>query len=507
MHKRKGAFTLVELIVVITILAILGTIAFLSFQWYSKSSRDSVRIQDLASTRKVLELFILEKWFYPLPTDVTEIVYSWATAWHQWSLWDRVIENVWKISKKPVDPLFDTEYGYSVTDLKNEYELWWVLEWWGTAYNVLTNNTYAAEGYRALVNGDYNGKIISVSTGWTDFVLAIPSIMVSDISNPDVDSIISDKKFVYNNEANLPSAYKEVITGFTATWWFDYTPWTDIVVFSGTINDLGTSGGKVEFAKAIQKVYSGTLLAGKSDFQELLAFDAESDTSAEVFAWELMGKTPQFSKELAKVDQTPTDGVCWTAHGANLWSPPTSTRCSEWIPTSVTKTWATYSWTCNGKFWWTWKSCSATYVTNGTCWSGSGSVAPASSSIVEPCSAGTLQWLDWVGSDGNFDWSCNATAGGTINMTCSASKTSWKDLDPNCDIADITIGSQTWAWCNSTLWTWFEWWKKDDGSDSSVVCSDYEWNTVNSSTCAIWATNMASSAKANAWFSWSTANW
>ena len=35
LHKKR-AFTLVELVVVITILAILGTIAFISLQWYSK---------------------------------------------------------------------------------------------------------------------------------------------------------------------------------------------------------------------------------------------------------------------------------------------------------------------------------------------------------------------------------------------------------------------------------------------------------------------------------------
>ena len=43
---KKKAFTLVELIVVITILAILWTIAFISLSWYSKEARDSKRITD-----------------------------------------------------------------------------------------------------------------------------------------------------------------------------------------------------------------------------------------------------------------------------------------------------------------------------------------------------------------------------------------------------------------------------------------------------------------------------
>jgi len=47
MINTKKAFTLVELIVVITILAILGTIAFISLQGYSADARNSKRTQDL----------------------------------------------------------------------------------------------------------------------------------------------------------------------------------------------------------------------------------------------------------------------------------------------------------------------------------------------------------------------------------------------------------------------------------------------------------------------------
>ena len=49
------AFTLVELIVVVTILAILGTIAFISLQGYSKDARNSTRIVDMKSVEKVCQ--------------------------------------------------------------------------------------------------------------------------------------------------------------------------------------------------------------------------------------------------------------------------------------------------------------------------------------------------------------------------------------------------------------------------------------------------------------------
>jgi len=44
MKKYTQAFTLVELIVVITILAILGTIGFISLQGYAVVARDTTRI-------------------------------------------------------------------------------------------------------------------------------------------------------------------------------------------------------------------------------------------------------------------------------------------------------------------------------------------------------------------------------------------------------------------------------------------------------------------------------
>ena len=59
---RKKAFTLIELIVVITILAILWTIAFMSFIWYSVTSRDSLRISDIKTMKTWLELYHLQVW-------------------------------------------------------------------------------------------------------------------------------------------------------------------------------------------------------------------------------------------------------------------------------------------------------------------------------------------------------------------------------------------------------------------------------------------------------------
>ena len=60
MKNTKKAFTLVELIVVITILAILGTIAFISLQGYSADARNSKRTSDLNSLASKMNIQITE---------------------------------------------------------------------------------------------------------------------------------------------------------------------------------------------------------------------------------------------------------------------------------------------------------------------------------------------------------------------------------------------------------------------------------------------------------------
>ena len=129
MNKHKKAFTLVELIVVITILAILGTIAFIALQWYSKTARDSARLADMSRIKSSLELFMVEWWKYPEPANIANITYSGTLdAWHQGTFWETTFRNVMRLDKIPKDPVTEIEYTYSVTNNRKEYQLAWVLE-------------------------------------------------------------------------------------------------------------------------------------------------------------------------------------------------------------------------------------------------------------------------------------------------------------------------------------------------------------------------------------------
>lgn len=98
-----------------------------------------------------------------------------------------------------------------------------------------------------------------------------------------------------------------------------------------------------------------------------------------------------------------------------------------------------------------------------------------------------------------------------ILYACAPATDQWTDLDPNCDIPDITIWYQTWAGCNSTLWNWFEFWQTDADIGTSNYnwtiwnCYDYNWN--NTATCTKWSISMSSNTKANTWFTGTNLNW
>lgn len=69
-------FTLVELIVTMTILAILGTISLTSLQGFAGSARDSVRIENLSSLHRGLSLFNVISGDYPMPEGPVTITAS-----------------------------------------------------------------------------------------------------------------------------------------------------------------------------------------------------------------------------------------------------------------------------------------------------------------------------------------------------------------------------------------------------------------------------------------------
>jgi len=193
-HAKAGpsklAFTLVELIVVITILAILWTIAFISLQWYSRSTRNSVRISDLSNINKMIWVKIASTWKVPAPDDYIEITASWTVLNYQWIAWEKVLDVLW-VYNWWIDPLDETYYIYSTNSNLTKYQLLWFLEWESVAsFNMLETT-----------NAEVDLSSRTVETRWDELWIILDATTNEPVTETvDVLNTTETYKAVLSNE-------------------------------------------------------------------------------------------------------------------------------------------------------------------------------------------------------------------------------------------------------------------------------------------------------------------
>lgn len=124
--RKKRWFTLVELIVVVTILAILWTIGFISYNGYLVWVRDSNRLTQLDQIASGLELYRAKNTL-PLPTSNIRIESSGSLVWYQGYAWQDILDLI-DYSKWGRDPKDGQFYTYYTTGDRKYYQLLWFLE-------------------------------------------------------------------------------------------------------------------------------------------------------------------------------------------------------------------------------------------------------------------------------------------------------------------------------------------------------------------------------------------
>lgn len=122
-HINKKAFTLVELMIAITIVSILSVIWFISYSNYNIQARDTSRLSDVRNITNILDLNYTLTRLYPSPTEWIDVSYSGATVWTQWVFGMATAAEIWKIFWDLRDPKYGNHYTYSVTSNKREYQL------------------------------------------------------------------------------------------------------------------------------------------------------------------------------------------------------------------------------------------------------------------------------------------------------------------------------------------------------------------------------------------------
>ncbi len=292
-NKKPFWFTLVELIVVITILVILWTIAFTSLSGFSWGARDSSRVSDLTNLSKALDIVYQKTGSYPTPDNSFTVTYSGGTIWTQGTIWDTTLNfiNAWwgiKMNKKPTDPLTtNKEYTYSKLFYWNAYQI--KSDWEGDTliyqehnrisselnhtnleYNHinpeyhLINQAQAATGNPTLtyIKSNYNGIVAKTESGSTKYLIAVPSLFLNASSWTVV--------LLVNTQTGFYIQWK------TNSGWILFTP--KLVFSSGSLPSNDTE--RVIFASGIANAYSGTILATSSSIAPFITAASTNNTTA-----------------------------------------------------------------------------------------------------------------------------------------------------------------------------------------------------------------------------------
>ena len=203
---KYKAFTLVELLVVITLLWILSTVAFVSYMGYSENSRDSARISNLTKLEKSLEARKAKAWEYPTPDESSDVKYLGKTIFTQWTLGTRTKKHL-KFQAEWMDPKYEADYTYSVTANGDRFEIWTIMEDGTNNTLGLFSNTYASEDDVALNHGNFNWKFYSTKVNGETHVFTIPSLILKNKSWFEVITNNPTSNFAITGAWGLPETY------------------------------------------------------------------------------------------------------------------------------------------------------------------------------------------------------------------------------------------------------------------------------------------------------------
>ncbi|MDD5769495.1 MAG: hypothetical protein PHE25_00860 [Candidatus Gracilibacteria bacterium] len=137
------AFTVVELTIIITILAILGTLAFLGFKQYTGNTRDSNRLQTIQNIESGLQLAYAKTKKYSQGENNITILSGGTIIGYQGDFGDNNAKII-NMNTVPLDPLDNQKYTYYVDSKNRKYQILAFMEEY-IGYNSIIQETYAID--------------------------------------------------------------------------------------------------------------------------------------------------------------------------------------------------------------------------------------------------------------------------------------------------------------------------------------------------------------------------
>lgn len=163
MKNTNKAFTLVELIVVITILAILGSIAFISLQGYSQEAKNSKVATDLSSISSKINIATSSK----DPVILSDLVsgnLANNSVTGTWA-WIAISGTTYKVGNVDFASLKENETNFKDPE-GNSYIIATLSEGSTALFNVVGQTKDAAGNYKAVIKWNYYEITPAIDVDW-----------------------------------------------------------------------------------------------------------------------------------------------------------------------------------------------------------------------------------------------------------------------------------------------------------------------------------------------------
>ncbi len=206
MKLQKQAFTFVELIVVVAILAILATIGFGSYQWYLTSWRDTNRIVQLEDIHDGLELMTVSSKL-PFPENMIQLEANGTVFAYQWYAGKSVIDSIW-YDGGGKDPEFWEYFTYMLGGNGRDFQLMTFVSDATLLWNNFSKSAYATDYSQYFPKVIWKPLGVLVDKDTQDPLQEIEDIKL--LGKYDIvtgtgilASYYSDKDFIYSDHTTL----------------------------------------------------------------------------------------------------------------------------------------------------------------------------------------------------------------------------------------------------------------------------------------------------------------
>lgn len=206
--KKNKAFTLVELLVVITILAIISVVAYQNFWWAVDKAISGRKISDVSTIETSLQQYKADKNYYP-PTDTYSANNLW---WHTWATTAKPSNTIRvQYDDQEVDSILSADWGWKVMANAWADQIWskWTISRETVWKRYLSKDLYDPELWDIRITGS-NEKMIdfwiwryvyAIYKKWTDNLRWNDYNIAYTIKKQDSDKYITKIVWSYDTES------------------------------------------------------------------------------------------------------------------------------------------------------------------------------------------------------------------------------------------------------------------------------------------------------------------